>query len=260
MRFNITKPPPGSLVNFDHPLARGLVGCWLFNEPSGIVSKDLANRLVATQQNAPARTANKHGIALLLNGTTQYLTVPSGTSVLDITGPISFAAWVKQVTTSDYSHVYGGYLPGAPYTGCAFGLDSAGVGKATYYSSGGGGWVGANTAINDNTWHHIACAVAGTSCNFYTDGKADGTKVSSQPQSYTGARGIGALNDGTYKYKGAISTLMIFNRQLTANEIVWLYNEPFAMIQHPAQKFYLLPSGAAPPIIGRVKGPALQQI
>lgn len=37
------KPPPGSQINFGHPLAQGLVGCWLMNEGGGRRIADLAS-------------------------------------------------------------------------------------------------------------------------------------------------------------------------------------------------------------------------
>lgn len=31
------KPSPGSTINYNHPLAQGLIGCWLFNDPGKII-------------------------------------------------------------------------------------------------------------------------------------------------------------------------------------------------------------------------------
>src|SRR5512137_2492847 len=39
------KPPAGATLIYDHPLAQGLVGCWLFAEGSGAVVHDSGPRL-----------------------------------------------------------------------------------------------------------------------------------------------------------------------------------------------------------------------
>ena len=48
----LQKPPLGVGLDFTHPLAQGLVGCWLFNEGSGDKVNDLSgNGNVGTLQN-----------------------------------------------------------------------------------------------------------------------------------------------------------------------------------------------------------------
>lgn len=37
----LSKPPRGAVLNRAHPLARGLVSCWLFNEGNGLLVNDL---------------------------------------------------------------------------------------------------------------------------------------------------------------------------------------------------------------------------
>ena len=39
-----SKPPIGSQIDWSHPLAKGLVGCWLMNEGGGNVVNDIARR------------------------------------------------------------------------------------------------------------------------------------------------------------------------------------------------------------------------
>jgi hypothetical protein len=41
--YNQQKPPLGSQINWGHPLSRGLVGCWLFNEGGGFNCLSLVN-------------------------------------------------------------------------------------------------------------------------------------------------------------------------------------------------------------------------
>lgn len=38
------KPPPGTPINWQHPLASGLIGCWIFNEGGGLTAYDATGR------------------------------------------------------------------------------------------------------------------------------------------------------------------------------------------------------------------------
>ena len=42
------KPPLGSIIDWSHPLARGLVGCWLLNEGGGDAIYDMVENRKAT--------------------------------------------------------------------------------------------------------------------------------------------------------------------------------------------------------------------
>lgn len=38
------KPPVGATINWNHPISRGLIGCWLMNEGGGTLVRDIASR------------------------------------------------------------------------------------------------------------------------------------------------------------------------------------------------------------------------
>ena len=67
-----TKPPPGTQIDWTHPLTRGLVGCWPMNEGCGTIVHNMA----------PSRKVN-HGA--IVNGATW---VPSrgGGGISTVTG------------------------------------------------------------------------------------------------------------------------------------------------------------------------------
>ena len=53
------KPPVGSVINWGHPLSRGLQGCWLFNETNGKAVRDLVTGNIDTfEANADTRFIN----------------------------------------------------------------------------------------------------------------------------------------------------------------------------------------------------------
>ncbi len=58
------KPPLGSIIDWSHPLADGLVGCWLFNEGSGKVILDLCSRKINYLGSSPSWKSNSRGLYL----------------------------------------------------------------------------------------------------------------------------------------------------------------------------------------------------
>ena len=40
------KPPLGSMLDWDNPLASGIIGCWLYNEGSGKIATDLSSGII----------------------------------------------------------------------------------------------------------------------------------------------------------------------------------------------------------------------
>ena len=83
--------------------------------------------------------------------------------------------------------------------------------------------------INDNTWHHVAYTVAATnSWTIYLDGAAYSGAVSGEARSFnSGSRFAITTYDGGDGYNAicGIDQVRLFNRILTAAEIVDLYNE-----------------------------------
>ena len=75
------KPPIGAQINWGHPLANGLLSCFLFNEGGGLTVGDLANagRSGAINNSSASTTwgACKNGVGLLKNGTSGagYVTI-----------------------------------------------------------------------------------------------------------------------------------------------------------------------------------------
>ncbi|MFZ2148721.1 MAG: LamG domain-containing protein [Sedimentisphaerales bacterium] len=222
------KPTRGICLNRSHPLSRGLVGLWLFNEGSGNKVFDLSgNGNTGTFAGNTVWVPGKFGSALSFDGTTDYVGVGSN-SILILSG--SNLSIVASIKTSDIGNrlIFGAYQPSNPYSGYAFRINAS---KLGYFSSAFGSWVEANSSYADGVQHIVAFSLNGTSCSFYRDGVFDGTQTSAAPASYTGNKAIGARNDGNYSFLGTIDFIMIFNRVLSASEIAQLYREPFCMFE-----------------------------
>jgi hypothetical protein len=97
----ILKPPRGAILNRTHPLARGLVGCWLFNEWTGNTARDSVSGLIATGVNAP--TWDGMGMRFTA-ASNQYLTLNAISGFNPEKGTIYFrGVWDGPATSSkDY--------------------------------------------------------------------------------------------------------------------------------------------------------------
>jgi hypothetical protein len=95
------KPPLGAKLNYGHPLARGLVGSWLFNETSGNIVHDYSgNDRHATITGVAAQSAvSGWGPEnLALDGTNDYLQIRGPSPVATYTS--DFSAGVDSFTTT----------------------------------------------------------------------------------------------------------------------------------------------------------------
>jgi hypothetical protein len=82
------------------------------------------------------------------------------------------------------------------------------------------------TALNNNQWYNLVGVRNGSQLNVYINGNL--SKVCSSPIANLPAQndiGIGAsYNGGSARFNGSIDDVMIFNRSLSADEILSLYN------------------------------------
>lgn len=239
----IIKSPFGAVLRRGHPLARGLVGCWLFNEGNGNMVSDLSgNGLTADLSNNITWQAGRQGHWLHLNGTTDFINAnanPIGTSACTIVAWIWPEGWGENVT-------YGGLIAtnGKVY----FGVRDSG--DRLYFSGDGGSTqaVSTDSSIALNTFQCVAAARTATGVtNFYVNGLTSGTanQASGTPQAPSLNLAFGARPDNNaYAFDGKFSQILVYTRVLAAAEIAWLHREPFCMIgPRPLAPLLAAPSG-----------------
>ncbi|HEV2833744.1 MAG TPA: LamG-like jellyroll fold domain-containing protein, partial [Pyrinomonadaceae bacterium] len=132
--------------------------------------------------------------SLSLNGTNQYLTTPSSTS-LNITGAITVEAWIKLNSIGAYQIVLSREAFAQPGTGGGYRLTISNSGKVqldlfqshnTYVTL-----IGATTATA-GVWHHVAGVFDGSQMRVYLDGVLDGSlATTSGPAAGTGVFYVG---------------------------------------------------------------------
>ena len=232
-----TKPPVGYGVDWGDPISRGLVGCWLFNEGAGNKVYDIAKGNTGTLTNGPLWVPGKLGQTLKFDGASSYVSIGAS----DVDAPCSASMWVYKPALSSFTSVAlfdsSAYsFRGEQYNGTrAVGVTKYGV--ADYLFS-------PEYQIPLLTLVNLTLVISGSVAILYANGVQKGT-ISGVDIKFP-RTDIGRNNPNVFN--GLIDNARIYNRALSAQEIMRLYTEPFAGIQTPSRRFIspAAAGGAAP--------------
>jgi len=242
----ILKPIRAIQLNKSHPLARGLVACWLFNEGTGNKVFDLSgNSNAGTFQGDTSWAAGKFGSALEFDGVDDHVDLGLSTPTLGVTDGITILSCHKLANLTANQHIYG--------RGWSYGnkkgveLESVAINDRYILWLGNGTdrqflYADDNSATTD--WQQVVYTWDGTTIKAYVDGvKQVGERTLSGPLDYDNT--YADIAKGYYGafFNGQIDHVMLFNRALTAAEIAHLYREPFCMFDLPIEPGLLYPAG-----------------
>lgn len=207
-------------------LENGLVGYWHFDEGTSTLVYDVSgkNRTGTFAVNAPAwnsGTGCKAGNCLTF--TADRITTSVESPIFG-TAPFTLSAWMNIDSTAYYGlAVYMGNDASSQSAWIGW-VQSAQVGTS---NSIGGGFYASNygSGITDTAgWHHVALTFSGGApgtAKIYVDG------IERVSNSYTPNIGSGSVAFGhdTYPYSGGLDEVKIYNRELSAEEILAQYND-----------------------------------
>jgi len=239
------KPMYGVLLNPYHPLAYGLVGCWLFNEGGGNIVYDLSGHGNhgtlggGTAGYRPSWTVEKIGSALKFDGSDDF--VATGGRITDTVDNFSVVAWVNPSVLSGIRlFVYNGDDSG----GWGFGSDDQSF-IALY---GNVAWIDSQYDFpSTGQWYHLAMTRVSGTLYFYVNGVQQSGTSTATPETPNDYFEIGHQPQHTGRYfDGIISIVMVYDRPLAADEIWQLYTDPFCMFYHPLEKELLKITGITP--------------
>lgn len=217
----ITKIEPG------HWASKGLIGSWIFNEGGGNLTYDTSGNsnhgtLVADVYSVPGLD----GSALQFDGGTDKVqTEFNGTEYDDI----SFVAWAKIDAFSagaDY------LLDNSPGTaGYAIRVFAEKI-QFLCYSAGAHGQVESDTVVLKK-WYQIVCTHSDAGNLIYLDSILHATTASSSgiDNSVNTFRIGMSVEGGSTGWIGPISSVLVYNRALTASEISDLYLDSYQMFK-----------------------------
>ena len=216
---------------------RGLVGFWRLDEGSGTNCLDQSGQRNGTLTGTPGRLKGIHarpGFGMGFTGT-QYVTIADADALsIGTTGEMSWMCWTKP-NDNVQNHVIAkgvnlnyewgllrGVLP----------LFTNGTGYVfQIWQMTGNSYAAVQTGANrvpNNQWVHIVATVkTGTTLIIYLNGveKARSTTFSGSIGNGTSAMNIGRRPDNVRPYNGDVADVAVWNRQLTAGEVMALYAE-----------------------------------
>ncbi|HJW96941.1 MAG TPA: LamG domain-containing protein [archaeon] len=214
---------------------------WKFDETSGIIASDSSwNGNTGTLVNGPVWTAGKIGNSLSFDGTNDYITVANESNFdFERTSSFSVSAWIKTSVSNDRV-IISKETAASPYSGWAFYVQPSSV-RVHITNTWGSNYISkfGGVDIDNNVWHHVAFTYIGSSLasgvNIYIDGNLSNGAVSSDTLSATilndQAPQIGAYPSPGGFFSGLIDEVRIYNRALSQEEILSLYNSGLACSQ-----------------------------
>jgi hypothetical protein len=243
-----TKPAPGCSINWGHSLARGLVGCWLLNEGSGIRATNSANPNLASGTANRTIKWSSQGPDFLgdtTSGATQdFFTCDDPlvtTGMFSAFTRATLRTYQTTVNSPDWNQNTVWDSRGTVLSTELHGIGVIGH-KATAYFN----WTGDIAAGNRSFLQDTADFPLGVPRSFgctYDQGTfalwEHGVLITSAARSYaaqnTTQTAIGRFRRDAVRglWNGTIEYVYVWNRALTPNEVAWLAAEPYCMIAPP---------------------------
>ena len=231
------KPVLGSQLRSGHPLAKGLVGCWLMNEGGGGGKPYNLLRFQLGVVNTPEWTSGIHGSALHFTAVdNDYLYTASKPSEFKSNQYMTMLVWFKldTVAASQGLSTMGWSSSNTSNLRLLFFSSTGGLLTVSHYNAAD---CNSTYAISANVWY---CAVAvwdGANGNkLYVNGvlrASNATAVLADTNINRCGLGIIATQTIKLPLNGKISNAYWWNCALSASKIAQLYRESFPMFDKP---------------------------
>jgi hypothetical protein len=198
-------------------LTTGLVGYWTFdgNDISGTnaIDRSPAGGNNGSVSGDPVRTAGKIGQGLNFDGVDDQIW-----SGLVFSGNFSYGLWVKTTKTAEQYFLHGTQDLTPRYQ---IGMNGNGPVYGATMEIGGSYTTETSAGINDGQWHQLVFTGDGTNVVTYLDGVQNKTDILANP---LGSNNFYIGGVGSTRFMGTIDDVRIYNRALSAEEILRLYN------------------------------------
>src|SRR3989344_4224642 len=233
------------------PSSNGLVAHWKLDDGSGLIALDSSgNGTTGTLQGNPVWSIGKIGGSLDFNGVNQYVSLPN----IDVVGTgITIATWVnfdsfpsnsdarfvsKATNVLENDHYW---MLGQTNNGnnrLRFRLKTDGNTNTLIASSGN---------LSVNTWYHVAAVYDGSAMKLFLDGVEVGSVAKSGTISTNSSVPVNLARnpDGSNYLDAELDEVRIYNRGLSANEIIEVMNDT-GVDATPPMRSNGSPSGTLP--------------
>ena len=222
-------------------LTTGLIALWHLDEASGTtgansVVDSSGNSNDATPTNVTFGADGKFSTAASFNGTSSSISLPN--AIIQSRTTLSIQAWFQTATSGiilGYQNTAapssaGDYVP-------IFYIDSNGYLRSEFWN-GSVSPITSTVKVDDDKWHQVVIAAAGNMQTVYLDGKAIGTLSGTIQQLNMTYSQLGNGKNqywpsaGNTYFTGEIDEVGIWNRALSASEVLELYRRGANRIEY----------------------------
>jgi len=224
------KPMLGQQIDWNNPLTKGLVGCWLMNEGAGNVVQDLSGNgntgVFGVGAAEPSWTAGKFGPGISA-WTADTIYAPINMAA----PPYTLLAWFNH--TSPYTTNSVVSIANSSQTHY-LALMARGTVVSAFVYDGGNKFCDSVGTYSYGTWTQgVVVFESLTSRKAYVNGGGVGSSAVAWTDHAPDRASMAVTADSTpgLSYFGKIDHVMIYNRALSASEIAELYRNPFCFIQ-----------------------------
>jgi len=203
-----------------------------FDEGAGTTVKDLStyNNPGTIVGNA-AWVVGAKGMALdFVNGS--HVTIPE-IPEYDVTSAVSLMAWVKTSSVPNWARV----IDKSQWQTSGFDLvltQNVGLPRLEFFVNNTTSLADGTTAVMDNEWHFIAATFGNKTIRVYTDGKPEGqaqsvSSVDINPNNLPVMIAGESSSNGGNQFLGSIDEAAMYNRELSAEEILAIFQGGMAL-------------------------------
>ena len=194
---------------------------------SGTTWRDLSGKNSnGTLNNGTAYSSANKGI-LIFDGGNDYVNLGTSSTFNQFAGDFTVSAWVNRSNTGGtWGNIIGDYYTNSTATTGEWQIMMSNGGAFNLYLVGPGYIVSPTSNFGANQWHNVAVTRAGSSIVMYVNSTSIATATNSSTFGTSGGNvniGIDG-NNSAEPFTGNISIVQIYNRGLTASEILQNYN------------------------------------
>ncbi len=197
-----------------------------FDEGAGTTAKDLSSyNNPGNVIGAATWVAGHKGTALqFVNGS--RVTIPE-IPQYDVTSAVSAMAWVKASTVPNWARV----IDKSQWQTSGFDLvltQGVGLARLEFFVNNTTSLVDSTTVVANNEWHFIVGTFGNKTLRVYVDGKREGQsqsvgQVDINPNNWALMIGGESSSNGGQQYLGSIDEVAMYNRELSAEEILRIF-------------------------------------
>jgi hypothetical protein len=221
----------------------GLQALYKFDEGSGTIANDSSGNGNNGTISGATWATGKSGSGLSFDGN-DYVNKATPSAVLKPSLEVATAAWIKMSGTD---------TGGAEIVsmGDSYAIRVQTNGNIQFFYYNGTTWKSIITTgvnVRDGAWHHIVGQKTSTALQIYVDGISKASTPNTGTIAYTQGTGlfIGKHGNGgtIYDFVGSIDDVRIYNRALSNQEVLDLYNNTSTVISNGLQFQYALNEGS----------------